>query len=199
MDLKTVSTRDPRAKQNGIEVGPARRGGHPCSEGRRLERPRSERGHRVISRTMQPGHWRQDPISKAPIAMGAEWSKMKPFVIQSATQFRAPPPPADELSGVCGRLRRSEGARRRRRAYAHATHRRSDRDGNLLGLRWHAEPVRSAAPLQPDPARDHQAQQQRRLARAPVRAGQHRDGRCEHRDLGIEVPLRFLAPGHRHP
>ena len=41
-----------------------------------------------------PGHWRQDPISRIPIALGAHWGACKPFVIKSGTQFQAPPPPA---------------------------------------------------------------------------------------------------------
>jgi hypothetical protein len=41
-----------------------------------------------------PGKWRQDPISQSPIALGAYWASVKPFVLQSATQFRAPAPPA---------------------------------------------------------------------------------------------------------
>jgi hypothetical protein len=40
------------------------------------------------------GKWRQDPISQAPIALGAFWNQVTPFVLQSATQFRIPPPPA---------------------------------------------------------------------------------------------------------
>jgi hypothetical protein len=40
------------------------------------------------------GKWRQDPISQAPIALGAFWSQVTPFVMQTATQFRIPPPPA---------------------------------------------------------------------------------------------------------
>jgi hypothetical protein len=40
------------------------------------------------------GKWRQDPISQAPIALGAFWNQVTPFVMQSATQFRIPPPPA---------------------------------------------------------------------------------------------------------
>lgn len=40
------------------------------------------------------GKWRQDPISQSPVALGAFWNQVAPFVIQSATQFRAPPPPA---------------------------------------------------------------------------------------------------------
>jgi hypothetical protein len=43
--------------------------------------------------TDAPGHWRQDPISLAPLALGAHWPECKPFVMQSADQFRAPPPP----------------------------------------------------------------------------------------------------------
>ena len=41
-----------------------------------------------------PGHWRQDPISLIPLALGAHWGECKPFVLQSADQFRAPLPPA---------------------------------------------------------------------------------------------------------
>ncbi|PYI93627.1 MAG: chloroperoxidase [Verrucomicrobia bacterium] len=39
------------------------------------------------------GHWRQDPISTIPLALGAHWAECKPFVLQQTDQFRAPPPP----------------------------------------------------------------------------------------------------------
>jgi hypothetical protein len=42
----------------------------------------------------QPGHWRQDPIGLQPIALGAHWGECVPFVLQSGSQFRVPPPPA---------------------------------------------------------------------------------------------------------
>jgi hypothetical protein len=42
----------------------------------------------------QPGHWRQDPIGQAPIAMGAHWGEVTPFVLYSPSQFRTPAPPA---------------------------------------------------------------------------------------------------------
>lgn len=42
----------------------------------------------------EAGKWRQDPISQSPVALGAFWNQVAPFVMQSATQFRAPPPPA---------------------------------------------------------------------------------------------------------
>ena len=42
----------------------------------------------------QPGHWRQDPISLIPLALGAHWSECNPFVMQDTHQFRCPPPPA---------------------------------------------------------------------------------------------------------
>ncbi len=41
-----------------------------------------------------PGHWRQDPISRIPLALGAYWGDVEPFVLSSAEFFRAPPPPA---------------------------------------------------------------------------------------------------------
>ena len=42
----------------------------------------------------QPGKWRQDPISLVPIALGARWSEVDPFVLRRADQFRAPAPPS---------------------------------------------------------------------------------------------------------
>jgi len=41
-----------------------------------------------------PGEWRQDPISLHPLALGADWEQVTPFVMTSAQQFRAPVPPA---------------------------------------------------------------------------------------------------------
>jgi hypothetical protein len=43
---------------------------------------------------VEPGKWRQDPISVIPLALGAYWKGVTPFVLTSAAQFRAPPPPA---------------------------------------------------------------------------------------------------------
>lgn len=40
-----------------------------------------------------PGEWRQDPISMNPLALGAYWYKVRPFVLDSSDQFRIPPPP----------------------------------------------------------------------------------------------------------
>ncbi len=40
------------------------------------------------------GKWRQDPIAQQPIALGSLWGQVKPFVLESAGQFPAPPPPA---------------------------------------------------------------------------------------------------------
>ncbi|HVG17557.1 MAG TPA: vanadium-dependent haloperoxidase, partial [Blastocatellia bacterium] len=41
-----------------------------------------------------PGKWRQDPISLIPLALGARWGEVRPFVLLSSDQFRLPPPPA---------------------------------------------------------------------------------------------------------
>ena len=42
----------------------------------------------------KPGQWRQDPVSQIPLALGARWGEVTPFVLRSADQFRVPPPPA---------------------------------------------------------------------------------------------------------
>jgi PAP2 superfamily len=41
-----------------------------------------------------PGKWRQDPISHHPLALGAHWGEVRPFVLHSSNQFRVPVPPA---------------------------------------------------------------------------------------------------------
>ena len=40
------------------------------------------------------GRWRQDPIGLSPLALGAHWGEVTPFVLTSPSQFRTPPPPA---------------------------------------------------------------------------------------------------------
>jgi PAP2 superfamily protein len=42
----------------------------------------------------QPGMWRQDPIGQSPLALGAHWGAVLPFVLEAGDQFRVPPPPA---------------------------------------------------------------------------------------------------------
>ena len=42
----------------------------------------------------EPGQWRQDPIAQGPIALGARWGMVTPFLLASGSQFRLPPPPA---------------------------------------------------------------------------------------------------------
>ncbi|HVN84421.1 MAG TPA: chloroperoxidase [Candidatus Binatia bacterium] len=41
-----------------------------------------------------PGKWREDPVSQKTIALGAYWGEVRPFVLQSGSQLRIPPPPA---------------------------------------------------------------------------------------------------------
>ncbi|MCL4501972.1 MAG: phosphatase PAP2 family protein [Deltaproteobacteria bacterium] len=40
-----------------------------------------------------PGYWRQDPISLSTLALGAYWGEVKPFVMNSGSQFRLAKPP----------------------------------------------------------------------------------------------------------
>ncbi|MEK6643865.1 MAG: vanadium-dependent haloperoxidase [Planctomycetota bacterium] len=41
-----------------------------------------------------PGYWRVDPINPTQTPLNPNWFRVKPFAINSATQFRAPAPPA---------------------------------------------------------------------------------------------------------
>jgi PAP2 superfamily len=91
-DLKSIP--DGRAKNNGIDVG--RRAAAAIlalrqNDGSEHTEPRV--GVDYIT-SDEPGEWRQDPISQIPLALGARWAEVKPFVMKSARQFRVPPPPA---------------------------------------------------------------------------------------------------------
>jgi hypothetical protein len=87
---------DGRAKAKGIDLGQraaaailARR----ADDG--AQHAESRVGVEFIT-SDAPGAWRQDSISQIPLALGAYWSGVKPFVLDSADQFRAaPPPPLD--------------------------------------------------------------------------------------------------------
>jgi membrane-associated phospholipid phosphatase len=43
---------------------------------------------------LAPGKWRPDPVSHNPLALGALWGQVHPFVIPDTAPFRPPPPPA---------------------------------------------------------------------------------------------------------
>ncbi|HLB16586.1 MAG TPA: phosphatase PAP2 family protein [Burkholderiales bacterium] len=93
-DLGEIRARGARVKANGIALGRraaaailARR----ASDGSQHPEPRV--GIDYITGD-KPGEWRQDPISRIPLALGAHWDRVRPFVLRSAQQFRVPPPPA---------------------------------------------------------------------------------------------------------
>ena len=63
-----------------------------------------------------------------PVALGAHWGEVQPFVLTSGDQFRAPPPPALTSAAVRGGVRRGEAPRRRRHRSRRPTRtRRPDR------------------------------------------------------------------------
>jgi hypothetical protein len=91
-DLRQI--RDGRAKASGIHFG--RRAAAAilalrANDGSQHTEPRV--GVDFIT-SNEPGKWRQDPISQIPLALGAHWGGVKPFVLKSADQFGVPPPPA---------------------------------------------------------------------------------------------------------
>jgi hypothetical protein len=82
------------AKMNGIELGQrvaARILAMRAGDGAEISEPRM--GTEWIT-SNGPGHWRQDPISMLPLALGAHWGEVTPFVMRRPNQFRVPPPPA---------------------------------------------------------------------------------------------------------
>jgi hypothetical protein len=79
-----------------------------------------------------PGHWRQDPISLIPLALGAHWGQCIPFVVTSTSQFRAPPPPAMISSVYTAAYNEVKKLGRRRNH--DATHRRANIHRHFLGV-----------------------------------------------------------------
>lgn len=91
-DLSTIP--NGRAKTNGIELG--KRAARAiialrANDGSQHGEPRV--GSDFIT-SSDPGKWRQDPISMNPLALGADWEHVTPFVLDSAADFRVPAPPA---------------------------------------------------------------------------------------------------------
>jgi hypothetical protein len=85
---------DGHAKDDGIDVGQRAAAAIlalRANDGSQTPEPRL--GTQFITGN-DPGKWRQDPISHSPIALGAYWGNVRPFVLQSSTQFRAPTPPS---------------------------------------------------------------------------------------------------------
>lgn len=83
-----------RAKTDGIDLGrraAARILALRANDGSQHAEPRI--GIDFIT-SNEPGKWRQDPISQIPIALGARWGEVKPFVMKSAGQFRVARPPS---------------------------------------------------------------------------------------------------------
>src|SRR5438045_663848 len=94
-DLAKVSNKNERA--NGVSLGKRAAAAILAlrtNDGSQLAEPRLSGVGVNYFTSDQPGHWRQDPISLIPIALGAHWGECVPFVLQSGSQFRVPPPPA---------------------------------------------------------------------------------------------------------
>jgi len=92
-DLALVRIRSAQALANGVDLG--RRAAAAIlalrsDDGSQYVEP--VLGTEFITSNL-PGKWRQDPIGRSPLALGADWGAVQPFVLEAAEQFRAPPPP----------------------------------------------------------------------------------------------------------
>lgn len=89
-----LRVRDLRALVRGVELG--RRAAAAVLARRRDDG--SDHAEPLYGDGFHPrdaaGWWRQDPISLSPVALGAHWGAVRPFVLASAADFRVPPPPA---------------------------------------------------------------------------------------------------------
>lgn len=82
-----------RARDNGVETGRRAAAAVLAMHG-----PRSGPDDLVAGVSFfpsnAPGRWRPDPVSRDPLALGALWRGIAPFVLPSVAPFRPPPPPA---------------------------------------------------------------------------------------------------------
>src|SRR5437867_731662 len=93
LTLDLAAIRNAQQKANGIDLGQRAAAailGMRVNDGSQFPEPHV--GVDYFPSDL-PGHWRQDPVSLFPLAIGAHWGECIPFVINSTTQFRAPPPP----------------------------------------------------------------------------------------------------------
>jgi PAP2 superfamily protein len=84
---------DGRLKMNGVTLG--RRTAATILAARAndgSQRPEPHVGTEFFT-SNEPGKWRQDPVSVIPLALGAYWGEVTPFVLEASNQFRVPPPP----------------------------------------------------------------------------------------------------------
>src|SRR3990172_887003 len=88
-DLGQIRVRNKRAMANGIKLGrhaAARILALRAHDGSQHAEPRVNVDYIMGDAA---GEWRQDPISQVPLALGAHWYSVTPFVLKSADQFRA--------------------------------------------------------------------------------------------------------------
>lgn len=97
-DLVQVQGRDPRAKSEGIAAGRRAAAAILAMRGNDNSAGADPQMGTEWQTDDRPGHWRQDPIGQSPIALGAKWGEVRPFVLRSGAQFRAPPPPSMQSS-----------------------------------------------------------------------------------------------------
>ena len=91
-DLNDIA--DSEAKSKGIEAGQTAAAAILAlrsNDGSQLPEPRLGIDWFTSN---DVGRWRQDPISLLPVALGAHWGEVSPFVLRSSSQFRTPAPPA---------------------------------------------------------------------------------------------------------
>jgi hypothetical protein len=93
-DIARIPPSQELAKNRGIALGnraATRILGLRANDGSQIPEPLLGSGWTTSN---LPGRWRQDPVARQPIALGAHWGKCKPFVMASTSQFRVPAPPA---------------------------------------------------------------------------------------------------------
>jgi vanadium-dependent haloperoxidase-like protein len=93
-DLVQAQARDGQAKADGIAAGKRAAAAILAMRGNDNSAGADPQMGTEWETSDDPGRWRQDPIGMAPVALGAKWGDVRPFVLRSGAQFRAPAPPS---------------------------------------------------------------------------------------------------------
>jgi hypothetical protein len=173
------------------------------NDGSALPEPRWDVDYHPIGYPkVQPGIWQIDPVSKLGVALGGNWPKVKPFVMTSADQFRAPPPPMPPFLKNKAFKQTFNEEIRIGGDPAHGTNTSRKEHQTFIAKFWAYDgtPALCAPPrLYNMIARTIALQAENAHGaghRSLVCAGERRHGRCRPRLVGNEIFLPVLAAGH---
>ncbi len=89
-DLSRVRAQRPAMREAGIDLGRRAAAAILASARATAPKARAAHGRQTTCRAICRAMWRQDPISQSPLALGANWGGLKPFVLARDSSSACP-------------------------------------------------------------------------------------------------------------